>query len=64
MLQVVLPNGDVVKTASRARKSAAGCVILSFSILSRGVALFFSFSFSLDGGEGRGYIINCNMAIT
>lgn len=27
--QVVLANGDVVKTASRARKSAAGFVLLS-----------------------------------
>lgn len=29
-LQVVLPNGDVVKTASRARKSAAGSVSYPF----------------------------------
>ncbi|RVW38456.1 D-lactate dehydrogenase [cytochrome], mitochondrial [Vitis vinifera] len=29
-LKVVLANGDVVKTGSRARKSAAGCVLSSF----------------------------------
>ena len=31
VFQVVLANGDVVKTGSRARKSAAGCVLSSFS---------------------------------
>jgi hypothetical protein len=34
---VVLPNGDVVKTASRARKSAAGFV---FSLLLFSCSLF------------------------
>jgi hypothetical protein len=32
LFQVVLANGDTVKTASRARKSAAGFVLLSLSI--------------------------------
>jgi len=36
-LKVVLPNGDVVKTASRARKSAAGFV---FSLLLFSCSLF------------------------
>jgi hypothetical protein len=31
VFQVVLANGDIVKTASRARKSAAGFVLLSSS---------------------------------
>ena len=45
--QVVLPNGDVVKTASRARKSAAGCVIVLFYIYLSFLSLFFFFFFFL-----------------
>jgi FAD/FMN-containing dehydrogenase len=41
VFQVVLANGDIVKTASRARKSAAGFVLLSSSSSS----FFFFFFF-------------------
>lgn len=38
--QVVLANGDIVKTASRARKSAAGYVVLSpMSLNNRSLSL-------------------------
>jgi hypothetical protein len=42
VFQVVLANGDIVKTATRARKSAAGFVLLSSSSSS---FIFFFFFF-------------------
>ena len=49
----------------RVLQGVLSCPFLYLVVVSYfSVALFFSFSFSLDGGEGRGYIINCNMAIT
>lgn len=53
ILQAVLANGDVVKTASRARKSAAGFVFLSFLFILPPQTLFINsivdlFSLSLN----------------